>query len=421
MNEKMIDLKIFNLGCFLQDQVMPKQLKKLRQHNLVQLYIEAAVIYCYRWSTWLNPSFAEAHYRLGRLFQKQQKWQKAATAFEQATKSGCSKLADAYCNLGRVLFKLERYEESIVALKQAIELAPEQYWYYRVLGDVWSEKGGLAEGIKNYQIASQKQISQTHPHVMLNLPTKQKLSAPNFIIIGQPKCGTSSLYSYLTQHPQILPAIEKEIRFWSFKPNFEKGLDWYLAHFPAIASEQGLITGEATPGYLDSQPAADSLLQEFPHMKLIVVLRNPIDRALSHYYMCTRQSRDKRSLEKAILSGVEVRHKKSYLNLFNNFKTSSYLKRSQYIESLSRWMKLFPKQQFLIIKSEDFFAEPGTTVNQVFQFLGVEPYQLQAYANKTKNSYPPISQSMRQTLNDYFRPFNQQLEEYLDRKFDWDC
>ncbi|NEP09405.1 MAG: tetratricopeptide repeat protein [Symploca sp. SIO2C1] len=421
MNQKMIDVQVFNLGCFLQDQLLPKQLKKLRQHNLVQLYIEAAVIYCYRWSTWLNPSFAEAHYRLARLFQKQKKWQKAATAFEQATKSGCSKLADAHCNLGRVLFKLERYEESIVALNKAIELAPEEYWYYRILGDVWSEKGGLAEGIKNYQIASQKQIRNTHPHVMLKLPTEQHLSAPNFIIIGQPKCGTSSLYSYLTQHPQILPAIEKEIRFWSFKPNFEKGLDWYLAHFPAIASEQGLITGEATPGYLDSPPAADSLLQEFPHMKLIVVLRNPVDRALSHYYMCTRQSRDKRSLEKAILSGIKDVNNKSYLNLFNNCKISSYLKRSQYIENLSRWMELFSKEQFLIIKSEDLFAEPATIINQVFNFLGVEPYELQVYSNKTKNSYPPISPSMRQTLNDYFRPFNQQLEEYLDRKFDWDC
>ncbi len=421
MNQKIIAACFFQFGSFLQKQVLPELFKKLREHHLIQLYVETVVIYCYRWSTWLNPSFAEAHYRLGRLFQKQQKWQEAAIAFEQATNSNYLKLADAYCNLGRVLFKLKRFEESIIALKQAIELEPEQYWYYRVLGRVFSEKGELAEAIKNYQIASQKQIRKTHPHVMLNLPTEQHLSTPNFLIIGQAKCGTSSLYSYLTQHPQILPALKKEIRFWSFKHNLEKGLDWYLAHFPAIASEQALITGEATPGYLDSQQAAVSLLQEFPHIKLIVVLRNPIDRALSHYYMCIRQNRDKRSLETAILSGLEVMNKKSYLNSSNDFKISSYLKRSQYIESISRWMKLFPKQQFLIIKSEDFFTETDTTVNQVFQFLGVQPYQLQAYANKSKGSYPPISQSIRQTLNDYFRPFNQQLEEYLDRKFDWDC
>ncbi|MEM6403967.1 MAG: sulfotransferase, partial [Cyanobacteria bacterium P01_D01_bin.116] len=309
----------------------------------------------------------------------------------------------------------------IAALEQAIKLEPEQSWYYRTLGDILSEKGELAKGIKNYQIASQKQISKTHPQVVLNTKKEQHLSAPNFIIIGQAKCGTSSLYNYLKQHPQILPALKKEIGFWSVKSNFDKGLDWYLAHFTAISSEESLITGEATPGYLDSKEAAVSLFQEFPNMKLIVLLRNPVDRALSHYYMCVRQSRDHRSVEKAILSGVEVITTKSDVNSYNDFNISSYIKRSQYIESLSQWMELFPKNQFLIVKSEDFFAVPANTLNQVFQFLEVESYQLQAYPNKSKGSYPLISQSMRQTLSNYFRPFNQQLEEYLDRKFNWDC
>ena len=419
MNQKILATQFLNVGIFLQDQVLPEILRRFRQHNLIQSYIETTAISCYRWAIWLNPSLTEACYRLGRLFQKQQKWQEAATAFEESTKIGDFKLADAYCNLGRVLLKLKQFEKSIAALEQAIKLEPEQYWYYRVLGRVWSEKGELAEAIKNYQIASQKQISKTHPHVVLKTKGEQHLSAPNFIIIGQAKCGTSSLYNYLTQHPQILPALKKEIAFWNVKSNFDKGLDWYLAHFPTITSEESLITGEATPFYLDSKSIAKHIGQIFPNIKFIILLRNPIDVVISDYYMRVRLSRESSSLKKAILSGLDNPIHTSNTDL-SHFHDNRYLRRGRYIEFISQWMDVFPKQQFLILRSEDFFVDPANTVNQVFKFLEVEPYQLQAYPNKNKGSYPPISQSTRQTLSDYFRPFNQQLEEYLDRKFNWD-
>ena len=231
------------------------------------------------------------------------------------------------------------------------------------------------------------------------------------------KCGTSSLYHYLTQHPNILPAIKKEIHFWS--NNLDKGIDWYLSHFPAIASEQGLITGEATPNYLNSEKAAISLFQKFPHMKLVVLLRNPVDRAISQYYMFARARIDKSSIEKSISSALEVLNIQSNMNPYHDLSTR-YIKRGQYIDHLSKWMEIFPKRQFLILKSEDLFANPEATVNQVFQFLGVETYQLQEYSNQNKGKYPSVSQSVRKTLSDYFLPFNQQLEEYLDIKFNWD-
>jgi len=155
---------IFNLGCFLQDQLIPKLSEKYRKHNLILLNIEKVVILFYRWAIWLNPKFSEASYKLGRLFQKQKKWQEAAITFEQVTKSDCFELADAYCNLGRMLFQLKRFEESVVALNQAIKLASEQSWYYRIMGDVLSQKGEVSEAIKYYQIASKKNVSKTHPH-----------------------------------------------------------------------------------------------------------------------------------------------------------------------------------------------------------------------------------------------------------------
>lgn len=97
-----------------------------------------------------------------------------------------------------------------------------------------------------------------------------------------------------------------------------------------------------------------------------------------------------------------------------------YLPPGIYIDNISKWMNIFPKNQFLILKSEDLFRDPVTTVNQVFQFLQVEQYQLKEYKIKNKGTYRPISKSMRSALSDYFRPLNQQLEEYLGMKFNWD-
>lgn len=111
---------------------------------------------------------------------------------------------------------------------------------------------------------------------------------------------------------------------------------------------------------------------------------------------------------------------KSDMNSPNCLNISHYIKRGQYIDNLSIWMELFPKKQFLVLQSEELFANPEVTMKQVFHFLGVEPYQLQEYPKQNQGSYPAVSKSIYKTLSDYFRPYNQQLEEYLDRKFNWD-
>lgn len=290
MINKIIATQFLFFGIFLRTSILPKLLKISRHHNLIVSYIEEVTIFCYHLAIFFDPSLAEAYYKLGRLFQKQGKPQEAIASFEQAIKSGYLELADAYCNLGQVLRRSRKLEESIISLYKAIELEPERNWYYRILGNILSDQGKPNKAIKNFQIASHKKISETHPH-LVNKLKKGHLSVPDFLIIGQPKCGTSSLYSYLTKHPQILPAIEKEINFWNKNFNFDKGIDWYLAHFPSIASEQNLITGEATPNYLDSPQAAQLIFKNFPYMKFIILLRNPIDRAISHYYMEVKKKR----------------------------------------------------------------------------------------------------------------------------------
>jgi len=417
MNKKIIAVYFFNFSRFLQNQVISKSFKKSRKHYLISLNTEKIAILFYRWAIWLNPNFSEAHYELGKLLTNQGKWQEAATSFHQAIENNYSNFFNAYFYLGRMLLKSNRFSESIPIFRRAVEIRPHHLWSSIFLGDALSKTGEISEAIKIYKTALQREISKTHPHFREQLQNAQQSCIPNFLIIGKAKCGTSSLYSYLTQHPQILPAIQKEIHFWHSTSNFDRGLDWYLAHFPSICTNQNFITGEATPRYLDHSKAAQRLFQVFPKMKLIVLLRDPVDRAISEYYMMFLEKKiEHRSLEVAIFSELETLTKQ----LKPDSNKLSYLSSGIYIKSLNQWMEVFPKEQFLILRSEDLFSDPATTVNEIFQFLGVKPYQLKEYKKKNTGNYPPISKSMRKILSNYFQPYNQKLEEYLDRKFDWD-
>ena len=413
MRRKIIAAYFFKLARFYQDRVMSRQgtsSLKIRDYN------EAVVILCYRWAISFDPNLSEAHYQLAVVLAKQRRWPEAVASFRQAIENNYPYLFGAYFNLGRVLLKLEKFEESIPVFHRALESKPNEFWSYIYLGDALFETGKISKAIQTYQTALCKKISKTHSHFKLQLQNAEQSSTPNFIIIGQAKCGTTSLYAYLTQHPQILPALYKEIFFWNIRHKFDRGLDWYLAHFPLICPEQNFITGEASTRYLDSIDAAQRLFQVFPKIKLIVLLRNPTDRALSEYYMRFRTRDEDRDLETAIFSELEALTQQRDVDLNNLY----YLPPGIYIDNITKWMNIFPKNQFLILKSEDLFRDPVTTVNQVFQFLQVEQYQLKEYKIKNKGTYRPISKSMRSALSDYFRPLNQQLEEYLGMKFNWD-
>ncbi len=112
---------------------------------------------------------------------------------------------------------------------------------------------------------------------------------PDFIILGAQRAGTSSLYYYLSQHPQILPAVRKELHF--FDDHYRRGLGWYRSQFPTRGA-RGTITGEATPYYL-SHPHAPARIQRLlPQARLIVLLRNPVERAISHYFFEVSHQRE---------------------------------------------------------------------------------------------------------------------------------
>jgi Sulfotransferase domain len=260
---------------------------------------------------------------------------------------------------------------------------------------------------------------------------------PDFLIIGTQRGGTTSLYSYLTAHPQIVSATRKEIHF--FDKNFHRDIPWYRAQFPALIESdmaetigrQHVITGEASPYYLFHPHAPARAALVVPNTKLIVLLRNPVDRACSHYYYEVERGYETLSFEEA-LAQEETRTRDEGQRLAAdphyyspNHRRYSYLARGIYVDQLERWMNHFPKEQFFIIKSEEFYATPERKLQELFLFLGLPDtsgVQQQEYKqlNSSTSSQAKMEPEMRKRLLSYFEPYNERLYTLLGRDFGWD-
>jgi hypothetical protein len=253
---------------------------------------------------------------------------------------------------------------------------------------------------------------------------------PDFIVIGAMKCGSTSMYDYLKRHPSILPAYKKAAHY--FDMNYSKGLDWYRAHFPLSSKAAQketqsslLLTGESSPYYIFHPLAAERAKKLLPNAKLIALLRNPVSRAYSHYHHMVRTNRENLNFEDAIdaesvrLAGVEDKLKTDDRFPMQSHRTYSYLGRGMYADQLERWFMQYPREQFLIMRSEDFFKNPGEVCARAHCFLGLEPFDLGAYKNANPGGYPPMNPETRQRLVEFFRPLNQRLFEMIGEDFGW--
>ncbi|MDE5082007.1 MAG: tetratricopeptide repeat protein, partial [Trichodesmium sp. St18_bin1] len=252
------------------------------------------------------PSQINIHQQLDQTFRQKIQLEQQLNTFYSAVKTEGD--SQSYYNLGLALTKQQKWLEATIVYHRAMELNPDFAWWSDIrLWETFRKQGKLqkivdlfqefinhpnnslcrylnlaealtqvnrnTEAIEIYQTSSQQQIQQNYPNFFLKSQKLPQISGPNFLVIGVKKGGTTSIYNYLIQHPQILPGIKKEIDFWSFY--FHRGLDWYRAHFPAIPESEKLLTGEASPSYFDSPDSPPRLFHFFPKIKLIVLLRNP--------------------------------------------------------------------------------------------------------------------------------------------------
>jgi hypothetical protein len=214
--------------------------------------------------------------------------------------------------------------------------------------------------------------------------------------------------------------------------NFNNGAHWYRAHFPtkmykAVVQkihQHNCVTGEATPHYILDPLVPELVKQIIPQVKLIVLLRNPIERAYSQYNMFAKQGLETLSFEQAL----EIEPER-LANIANRLVNSSgfdaryrylYSTMGIYIDQLNNWLKVFPREQFLFIKSEDFYTDPANTLTQVFRFLDLPDWKLSHYKVYHKGEYATdMSAATKARLVAYFEPHNRRLEEKLGIKFNW--
>jgi hypothetical protein len=250
-------------------------------------------------------------------------------------------------------------------------------------------------------------------------------SLPNFIVVGTQKGGTTELYDQLIMHPQIAPAFAKEVHF--FDANYGKGVEWYSTFFPRADSHgaSGMITGEASPCYIFHPDVARRVAETLPNVKIILLLRNPVDRAYSHYHHEVRLGYETFPFECAIereqmrLSGEKAKMLQEQNYYSDSYMHYSYLTRGIYVEQLQTWFEHFSKEQILVLKSEEFYKQMPLVMSQVYDFLGV-PNLPPMKMNRHKSfPYPKMEQRMRQQLVEYFKPYNEQLYDYLGRDFCW--
>jgi hypothetical protein len=260
--------------------------------------------------------------------------------------------------------------------------------------------------------------------------TAEKRRWPDFIIAGAQKSGTTSLYRYLEAHPNMAPPMMKEMAF--FDGNYARGTQWYRLHFPlrassGVAAGEKTFTGESTAYYLFHPLAAERIAETLPHTKILVVLRNPVDRAFSHYQHKFRRCQETLSFEEAIdaeagrLAGEEEKIRTVAGYRSRSHALYSYLARGIYVDQIRRWQQHFPPNRLLILESSDLFKRPAETYEQVLDFLGVPQWQPKDFGQHFAGGYKAkMGDEMRRKLVSYFAPHNQRLYDHLGKRFDWD-
>jgi len=259
---------------------------------------------------------------------------------------------------------------------------------------------------------------------------------PDFIVIGAKRGGTTSLYNYLLEHPSVLPLFPGRQHIKGahyYDSEFARGLRWYRSHFPLEAGGRRLarpatvpaISGEASPYYLFHPLAAERLALDYPDVRIIVNLRDPVERAYSHYKERCKHAAEPLGFEEALeaepgrLRGEAERiiGEPGYRSV--EHEDHSYLAQGRYLDMLERWFSFFPREQFHISASEDFYADPDRVVNSVWSFLGLQPHRLQS---RKRHNYIPaedIRPATRQRLQRAFAEHNRDLEHLLGRPLPW--
>lgn len=264
------------------------------------------------------------------------------------------------------------------------------------------------------------------------LPVERAL--PDFLVIGAQRCGTSSLYKYLSRHPGVVAPLRKETEYLS--RHHVKGLDWYRRHFPTraqlrIRSRLGhgaAVTFEATPDYLLHPRAAERAAALLPEARLVVLVRDPVQRALSHHQHMTRLGFETLAFDDALnqeatrLAGERSRILADDTYPSPAFLRFSYMERGHYLDQLRAWTDCYPRERLLVVRSEDLYGDPRRCFGHILAFLGLaawQPTRFRNHSHSPTDNPAAMPDATRDRLNAHFEDHNLRLCDYLGRDLGW--
>jgi hypothetical protein len=258
---------------------------------------------------------------------------------------------------------------------------------------------------------------------------------PSFLICGGQRCGTTSLYRALAQHPAVLKAVlHKGVHY--FDVSYHRGFGWYKAHFPLQRHAErvqdrhgvGAQTFESSPYYLYHPQAAARIARDLPYAKLVVLVRDPVERAYSqHHHEVARGFETERDFEAALaLEPARLHRQEERLAEDPGFYSfahqhQAYRARGEYARYLSVMAQQVGRERILVVESERFFAQPAEAYDEICEFLGLPTYlerpQFERHNARARQS--EMDPGLRRELTDYYLPHDDALARWLGRMPVW--
>lgn len=254
---------------------------------------------------------------------------------------------------------------------------------------------------------------------------------PDFVVVGAQRCGTTSLFRALMSHPQVArPTAYKGVNY--FDLNYYRGWDWYLGHFPVSRARArkprkagSSATFEASGYYLYHPFAMERMARDLPEAKIVVMLRDPVERAYSAYQheyargFEWEQFPTALDLEAERLVGELERMRRDPAYESFAHRHHSYLHRGRYAEQLERVLSHYPAEQLHVVMSEDFFADPAAAFSSLVDFLELEPPPAAQYDRYNAQPRSDMDPPMRERLRAYYAHHDERLARLLGRQLAW--
>jgi hypothetical protein len=262
--------------------------------------------------------------------------------------------------------------------------------------------------------------------------THQVRMRPGFLIMGAQRCGTTSMYRTLSQHPAVLKAVlHKGIHY--FDTGYGHGMGWYQGHFPLRAraaltrraTGEEPLTFESSPYYMFHPLAAERISVELPDVKLLVLVRDPVERAYSAYAHELARGYETESFERALtlederLAGQAERIISQPGYQSHGHQHQAYLTRGHYADQLERLDKLFGPERVHVVDSGQFFNDPEPVYDAVLEFLGLRHHGYPVFERHNARARSPMPETLRTELSAHFLPYDERLTVRLGRTPSW--